>query len=254
MTKHTTGTRDEWLKARIELLKSEKELTRLSDEVAHRRQELPWVRVDRTYQFDTDDGVATLKDLFQGRSQLIVYHFMFGPDYKAGCPSCSMIADGFDGFAVHLANHDVTLMAVSRAPLVKLQTYKQRMGWSFPWASSHGGDFNFDFNVSLTEKQQREGVVEYNYRREEPLVREAGDEGPVAEFAATAGTDVATFMRERPGVSAFALEDGVIYHAYSAYARGLDGLWGMYQWLDRAPKGRNETGLWWRRHDEYDKR
>jgi predicted dithiol-disulfide oxidoreductase (DUF899 family) len=184
---------------------------------------------------------------------------MFGPDYTAGCPSCSAIADGFDGFVVHLANHDVTLCAVSRAPLAKLQGYKQRMGWTFPWASSLGGDFNVDFNVRFTEEQQREGRVEYNYRREaawqvRAQVREGGGEGPVAEIAAMAGTDVATYTRERPGMSAFVLEDGVVYHTYSAYARGLDGLWGMYQWLDRAPRGRNETGVWWRRHDEYDKR
>ena len=253
MTKHMTGTRKEWLAARLELLEAEKELTRRSDELARRRQELPWVRIDKEYRFETDEGSASLADLFRGRSQLLVYHFMFGPDYKAGCPSCSAIADGFDGFVVHLANHDVTLSAVSRAPLAKLQAYKRRMGWTFPWASSHGSDFNFDFNVQLTEAQQREGGVEYNYRREAPLAREAGGEGPVAEVAAMAGTDAATFMRERPGMSAFALEDGVVYHAYSAYARGLDGLWGMYQWLDRAPKGRNETGVWWRRHDEYDK-
>jgi len=252
MTKHMTGTRKEWLAARLGLLKEEKELTRRSDELARRRQELPWVRIDNAYRFETEDGSASLADLFRGRSQLLVYHFMFGPDYTAGCPSCSAIADGFNGFAVHLANHDVMLWAVSRAPLAKLQAYKRRLGWTFPWASSFGGDFNSDFNVWFTEKQQREGLVEYNYGREASLVREAGDEGPV-EFAATTGTDVATYTRERPGVSAFALEDGVVYHAYSAYARGLDGLWGMYQWLDRAPKGRNETGLWWRRHDEYNK-
>src|SRR6267378_1541200 len=182
MTTHVTGTRKEWLAARLELLAAEKELTRRSDELARRRQELPWVRIDKEYRFDTDGGSVSLADLFRGRSQLLVYHFMFGPDYKAGCPSCSAIADGFNGFVVHLANHDVTLTAVSRAPLAKLKAYKRRMGWTFPWASSHGGDFNFDFNVSLTEKQQREGVVEYNYRREEPLFREAGDEGPVAFF------------------------------------------------------------------------
>ena len=177
---------------------------------------------------------------------------MFGPDFAAGCPSCSAIADGFNGVAVHLANHDVMLWAVSRAPLAKLQAYRRRMGWTFPWASSFGGDFNADFNVSLTERQQREGGADYNYRPAEPLTLR-GDGGPVAEFAAMAGTDAATFMRERPGMSAFALEDGVVYHTYSAYARGLDGLWGMYQWLDRAPKGRNESGVWWRRHDEYAK-
>jgi predicted dithiol-disulfide oxidoreductase (DUF899 family) len=181
---------------------------------------------------------------------------MFGPDYTAGCPSCSAIADGFDGFVVHLANHDVTLSAVSRAPLSKLQAYKRRMGWTFPWASSLGSDFNFDFNVSFTEEQQREGAVEYNYERGGHAMDakpEAAAERPVA-FAAMTGTDVATYTRERPGMSAFALEDGVIYHTYSTYARGVDGLWGMHQWLDRAPKGRNETGIWWRRHDEYDKR
>jgi len=261
MTKHMTGTRKEWLAARLDLLKAEKELTRKSDELARRRQELPWVRIDKQYRFDTDEGKASLADLFRGRSQLLIYHFMFGPDYTAGCPACSAIADGFNGCAVHLANHDVMLWAVSRAPLAKLQAYKRRMGWSFPWASSLSGDFNFDFNVSLTEQQQREGTVEYNYRREPPLKEDGiGDaltkrgEGPVAEIAAMTGTDVATYTRERPGMSAFALEDGVVYHAYSAYARGMDGLWATYQWLDRAPKGRNETGIWWRRHDEYDKR
>ncbi len=267
MTKHMTGTREEWLAARLELLAAEKELTRRSDELARRRQELPWVRVDKKYRFETDEGSASLADLFRGRSQLLVYHFMFGPDYAAGCPSCSAIADGFNGFVVHLANHDVTLCAVSRAPLAKLQAYKRRMGWTFPWASSLGSDFNFDFNVQFTEEQQREGGIEYNYRREavsqvplqgatlgvRALAREAGGEGPVAQIAAMTGTDVATYSRERPGMSAFALEDGVVYHTYSTYSRGLDGLWGMYQWLDRAPRGRNETGAWWRRHDEYNK-
>jgi len=256
-----TGTREEWLAARLELLNAEKELTRRSDEVARQRQELPWVRVDKEYRFDTDAGSASLADLFSGRSQLLVYHFMFGPDYKAGCPSCSAIADGFNGIAVHLANHDVTLMAISRAPLAKLQAYKRRLGWTFPWASSLGGEFNFDFNVSLTAEQQREGTAEYNYRREPARTESAiGDsltkrgEGPVAQMAATTGTDVATYTRERPGMSTFVLEDAVIYHSYSTYARGLDGLWGMFQWLDRAPKGRNETGIWWRRNDEYGKR
>ena len=258
MAKHKTGTRKEWLAARLELLEAEKDLTRRSDELARRRQELPWVRLDQEYRFDTDDGSATLPDLFRGRSQLLVYHFMFGPDYTAGCATCSTIADGFDGFVVHLANHDVTLSAVSRAPLAKLQQYKRRMGWKFPWASSFGADFNFDFNVSLTEKQQLEGTVEYNYRREaawtvrgidDTLTK--GGEGPVAENAAMTGTDVATYTRERPGMSAFVLEDGVVYHTYSAYSRGVDGIWGMYQWLDRAPKGRNEQDAWWKRHDEY---
>ncbi len=260
MTKHLTGTRKEWLAARVELLKEEKELTRRSDEVARRRRELPWVRIDKEYRFETDEGSASLADLFRGRSQLLVYHYMFGPEYTAGCATCSTIADGFDGFVVHLANHDVTLAAVSRAPLAKLQTYKRRMGWKFPWASSFGNDFNFDFNISFTEEEQRKGEIEYNYRSEPAwTISGIGDsltkrgEDPVAENAAMTGTDTATYTRERPGMSAFALEDGVVYQAYSTYARGLDGLWGMYQWLDRAPKGRNETGMWWRRHDEYDK-
>ena len=252
MTKHMTGTRKEWLAARLELLEAEKELTRRSDELARRRQALPWVRIDKEYRLETDEGSASLKDLFRGRSQLLVYHFMFGPDYTAGCPSCSAIADGFNGVVVHLANHDVTLSAVSRAPLAKLQAYKRRMGWTFPWASSFGGDFNADFNIGFTEEQQREGRIEYNYRREPALQVAEKDEGGLV-VATMSGTDEATYARERPGVSAFALEDGVVYHTYSAYSRGVDGLWGMYQWLDRAPKGRNETGVWWRRHDEYNK-
>ena len=254
MTTHMTGTREEWLAARLALLEAEKELTRRSDELARRRQQLPWVRVDKEYRFETDEGSASLVDLFRGRSQLLIYHFMFGPDYKAGCPSCSSIADGFDGFVVHLANHDVTLSAVSRAPLAKLQAYKRRMGWTFPWASSFGGDFNADFSVGFTETQQRQQGIEYNYRREAPMVREPVPGSGAALHAAMSGTDPATYIRERPGVSAFVLEDCVVHHTYSSYARGLDGLWGMYQWLDRAPKGRNEAGIWWRRHDEYDKR
>jgi predicted dithiol-disulfide oxidoreductase (DUF899 family) len=253
MTKHATGTREEWLKERVDLLEAEKEHTRRGDELARRRRELPWVRLDTPYRFETDAGSASLADLFRGRSQLLVYHFMFGPDYTGGCPSCSAIADGFDGFAVHLANHDVMLWAVSRAPLAKLQAYKRRMGWTFPWASSLGGDFNFDFEVSITEEQQRRGGTQYNYRREPappPREADATSEG-AAKGAAMTGTDLAGYTRERPGMSAFALEDGVVYHTYSAYARGLDGLWGAYQWLDRAPKGRNEPSYWWRRHDEY---
>src|SRR5215208_7153354 len=254
MTTHKTGTREEWLAARVALLEAEKEFTRRGDELARRRQELPWVQIDKDYRFETDEGSASLQDLFRGRSQLLIYHFMFGPDYTTGCPSCSAIADGFNGSFVHLANHDVTLSAVSRAPLAKLQAYKRRMGWTFPWASSFGGDFNFDFNVSLTEKQQREGRIEYNYQRSgHAMDATAQVPEPVAQNAAMTGTDAATYTRERPGMSAFVLEDGVVYHTYSTYARGLDGLWGMYQWLDRAPKGRNETGMWWRRHDEYAK-
>ena len=250
---HQVVSREEWLAARLGLLKEEKELTRRSDALARRRQELPWVRVDKEYRFETDEGSVSLADLFQGRSQLLVYHFMFGPDYKAGCPSCSAIADGFNGIAIHLANHDVMLWAVSRAPLAKLQTFKQRMGWTFPWASSFGGDFNFDFDASFTAEQQRAGI-EYNYSRE-PAAEMPAEAMPEAEqkFASMSGTDAATYARERPGVSAFVLEDGVVYHTYSAYARGVDGLWGMYQWLDRAPMGRNESGVWWRRHDEYGK-
>ena len=254
MTKHLTGTRKEWLAARLELLQAEKELTRKSDELAQRRQTLPWVRIDKEYRFDTGTGSASLADLFQGRSQLLVDHFMFGPDYKAGCPSCSAIADGFDGFVVHLANHDVTLAAVSLAPFAKLQSYQRRMGWSFPWASSLGSDFNYDFNVSFTEEQQRAGVIEYNYRRGGHAMDATTQfPEPVVQFAARCGTDALTYVRDRPGMSAFAMEDGVVYHTDSTYARGLDGLWGMYQWLDRAPRGRNETGPWWRRHDEYAK-
>jgi predicted dithiol-disulfide oxidoreductase (DUF899 family) len=294
MAKHKTGSREEWLAERMKLLKAEKELTRQTDEIARRRQELPWVKIDKEYRFETDEGSfaganftaggcelvpvrlapnqsreagdsvlgnrkASLADLFRGRSQLLVYHFMFGPDYKAGCPSCSAIADGFNGIAIHLANHDVMFWAVSRAPLTQLNEYKRRMNWTFPWASSAGTDFNFDFGASFTEEQQRKGI-EYNYRRE-PATKPRGDapklsrsapEGPT-EFAAASGTDVDTYTRERPGVSAFALEDGVVYHTYSAYSRGVDSLWGMYQWLDRAPKGRNEDGgLWWKRHDEYE--
>jgi predicted dithiol-disulfide oxidoreductase (DUF899 family) len=254
MTTHKTGTRDEWLAARLKLLQAEKEFSRRGDELARQRQALPWVRVDKPYRFDTEDGSVPLKDLFRGRSQLLVYHFMFGPDYKAGCASCSAIADGFNGFVVHLAHHDVMLWAVSRAPLEKLQAYKHRMGWTFPWASSGAGDFNYDFNVSFTEEQQRKRTIDYNFRRDDPVIAEGmsgATAGGVAESAAMAGTDAATYTRDREGLSAFALEDGVVYHTYSAYARGVDGIWGMYHWLDRAPKGRNETGLWFRRHDEY---
>jgi predicted dithiol-disulfide oxidoreductase (DUF899 family) len=250
MTKHKTGTREEWRAARIELLGAEKALTRQSDDLARRRQELPWVRVDAPYRFETDEGSASLADLFRGRSQLLVYHFMFGPDFTAGCPSCSAIADGFDGSVAHLAHHDVMLWAVSRAPIEKLQRYRKRMGWSFPWASSSGSDFNVDFGVGSTEDDLRNGSAEYNFAPRSWPPRISDDE---SEIAAGAGVDFETFTRERPGMSAFALEDGVVYHTYSAYARGLDGLWGMYQWLDRAPRGRNEDGIWWRRHDEYER-
>jgi predicted dithiol-disulfide oxidoreductase (DUF899 family) len=252
MTAHKTGTREEWLAARLELLEAEKALTQRSDELARRRQELPWVRIGKEYRFQADEGTASLTDLFAGRSQLLIYHFMFGSEYTAGCPSCSAIADGFNGSVAHLANHDVTLCAVSRAPLAKLQAYKRRMGWSFPWASSSGSDFNYDFQAAVTKEQWESGAAEYNFRTAD-LRPSAGQESAgLDEFASgIVGTDWETYRREGPGVSAFALEDGVVYHTYSAYARGLDGLWGMYQWLDRAPLGRNENGFWWRRHDEY---
>ena len=253
MTKHKTGTRQEWLAERLKLLEAEKELTRRSDELAQQRQALPWVRVDKKYRFDTDEGSALLADLFRGRSQLLVYHFMFGPDYTAGCPSCSMIADGFNGFATHLANHDVMLWAVSRAPLAQLQPYKQRMGWTFPWASSIKSGFNADFNVSFTQEEQRAGGIEYNFRRGGHAMDAKSTPEPVRQFAAMCGTDAPTYTRDRPGMSAFVLEDAAVYHTYSTYARGLDALWGAYQWLDRGPLGRNEAGVWWRRRDEYDK-
>jgi predicted dithiol-disulfide oxidoreductase (DUF899 family) len=258
MPSHKTGTREEWLAARLGLLQAEKELTRRGDELARQRQELPWVRIDKDYRFDTDAGPASLADLFQGRSQLLVYHFMFGPDYNAGCPACSAIADGFNGFAVHLANHDVMLWAVSRAPLAKIQAYKRRMGWSFPWASSYGSDFNPDFQAGFSQRQQDSGTGEYNFREFDlRSTEELAGQRPFADWAATCGTDWATYTKETPGMSTFALEDGAVYHTYSAYARGLDGLWGMYQWLDRAPRGRNEARApdaplnWFLRHDEY---
>ena len=252
MTTHKTGTHEEWLKARLDLLAAEKEHTRRSDDLARRRQELPWVRMDKEFRFETSDGTVTLPDLFAGRSQLLVYHFMFGPGYEAGCPSCSAIADGFSGSVVHLANHDVTLTAVSRAPFTKIDAYRKRMGWTFPWASSYGSDFNYDFKVAMTAEQWDSGTGEYGFRHMD--ARPATDEQKAGfdEFAANmAGTDWKTYRQEGPGISAFVREDGVIYHTYSAYDRGVDGIWGMYQWLDRAPLGRNENGVWWRRHDEY---
>jgi predicted dithiol-disulfide oxidoreductase (DUF899 family) len=249
MNDHKVGTREEWLTARLKLLEAEKAHTRRGDELTKLREELPWVRIDKVYRFDTDEGQASLSDLFRGRSQLLVYHFMFGPEYQAGCPACSAIADGFDGFGVHLANHDVTLCAVSRAPLAKLQAYKLRMGWNFPWASSHDSDFNYDFQAAITEEQQQSGAVEYNFRTVDMRPDPNADDRP---NASPVGTDWATYSRQMPGMSAFALDDAVVYQTYSTYARGLDVLWGAYQWLDRAPLGRNETDFWWRRHDEYE--
>ncbi len=248
MTDHRVGTPEEWRAARLELLEAEKALTRRGDEVAQQRQQLPWVRVDKEYRFDTEQGAASLADLFAGNTQLLVYHFMLGPDFQAGCPACSAIADGFNGCVLHLADHDVTLCAVSRAPLAKIEAYKRRMGWSFPWASSSDTDFNFDFQAAMTVEEQQSGAVEYNFRTVDMRPDPTADDGP---DVSPVGTDWATYSRELPGMSAFALDDGVVYHTYSAYARGLDALWGAYQWLDRAPSGRNESGFWWRRHDEY---
>ena len=254
MIDHKTGTREEWLAARLELLKAEKALTRRTDKVAQMRRDLPWYRIDKSYRFETDQGIASLGDLFGGRSQLLIYHFMFGPDYTAGCPNCSAIADGFNGSVVHLANHDVTLCAVSRAPLAKLQAYKRRMGWSFPWASSFGSDFNSDFQAGYTKERKKSGPTEYNFRTVDRWwEQEARSDDPWVSFlAGGTGTDWATYIQELPGMSAFALEDGIVYHTYSTYERGLDVLWAMYQWLDRAPLGRNESGPWWQRHDEYE--
>jgi predicted dithiol-disulfide oxidoreductase (DUF899 family) len=241
MTEHEVGTREEWLAAREELLEREKELTRRGDELARQRRELPWVRVDKEYRFETDDGTKTLAELFDGRSQLLVYHFMFGPEYTAGCPVCSSGADTFDGAVPHLKARDVTFLCISRAPLERLQAYKRRMGWKFPWASSLATDFNFDFDVSHTEEQLRQFLE--------------GDVPPVvAQLAAACGTDPAGYVAEGPGLSAFALSDGVVYHTYSTYARGLEIMLGFYPLLDRVPKGRNEgdsTEFWIRRHDEY---
>ncbi len=235
MTHHRTVSREEWLRARVELLGAEKALTRQSDDLARRRRELPWVRIDEHYVFDTEHGEATLADLFHGRSQLIVYHFMYGPDWDEGCPSCSAVADGFDETHLHLQNHDVAFTAVSRAPLDKLLAYRDRMEWSFPWVSSGRSNFNFDFNVSFTEESVARGQMS-NF-------------GDLLDWM----VDPANLPVEGPGMSAFALEDGVVHHTYSAYTRGIDALWSMWQWLDRAPKGRNEGDLsWFRRHDTYD--
>jgi predicted dithiol-disulfide oxidoreductase (DUF899 family) len=234
-SRHRIASRAEWLAARLSLLEQEKELTRRSDELARQRAALPWVPVGKDYAFATEAGEATLAGLFSGRSQLVVYHFMFGPDWTEGCPSCSAIADGFEGIRVHLENHDVSLVAVSRAPLERLLAYRERMGWTFPWASSLRSDFNYDFHASIDPGA---APVEYNYRNAGEL--EARD------------VSWKDWSGEQPGMSGFVLDGGTVFHAYSAYARGFDALWGAYQWLDRAPLGRNEDGYWWRRHDEYD--
>jgi predicted dithiol-disulfide oxidoreductase (DUF899 family) len=254
MTDHAVGTREEWLTARRELLAREKEHTRQGDELARQRRELPWVRVEQEYPFDTEDGEKTLADLFEGHTQLLVYHFMFGPKFEAGCPACSSIADGFDGLHVHLANRaDAAFTCVSRAPLERLLVYRRRMGWSFPWASSFGGDFNYDYAASFTPEQLREGG-EYNFATfgdRTPLLE--NESGLVAQTAASTGASIAEFLQEMPGMSAFALSDGAVYHTYSAYARGLDGLWGAYQWMDRSPLGRHGDDGIWVRHDEYER-
>jgi predicted dithiol-disulfide oxidoreductase (DUF899 family) len=242
MATHPIGTPDEARKARLALLEAEKDLTRHSDAVARQRLALPWVRVETEYQFETEDGSASLRDLFRGRSQLIVHHFMFCPDWTEGCPSCSSVADGYDGLRVHLENHDVAMATVSRAPLPVLAAYRCRMGWNFPWASSFGSDFNFDFGVSYTERQLAEGA-EHNFRKLEV---------PLAMLPSGGTSDDPVDAGESPGMSAFILDGDTVYHTYSTYARGTDVLWGMYQWLDRAPLGRNEDGMWFRRHDQYD--
>jgi predicted dithiol-disulfide oxidoreductase (DUF899 family) len=252
MIDHKVGTREEWLAARKELLAREKEYTRRGDELARERRGLPWVREEREYTFDTDEGPRTLTELFDGHSQLLVYHFMLGPAFEAGCPSCSSIADGFNGLDVHLANRaDVRLVAVSRAPLEKIQAYRRRMGWTFPWASSYGSDFNYDYAASMRPEQLSD--AEYNFA---PAGDRTAlfdiDSGPLFETARSTGADVREFLQEMPGMSAFAFADGAVYHTYSAYSRGLDGLWGAYQWLDRTPLGRNGDDHIWVRHDEYE--
>ena len=258
--KHKVVSRSEWIDARKALLAEEKALTRKADQVAQKRMDLPWVRVEKDYRFQTENRDASLADLFEGRSQLLFYHFMFGPDYKSGCPSCSAIADGFNGTDAHLRAHDVAFWAVSRAPLARLLDYRERMGWRFPWASSVASDFNFNFGVSFSADQQREGI-EYNYAKEPPVPQEAITDATIpsrktpdgaSRGAEATQVDVATYARERPGMSAFVMEDDAIYHTYSAFSRGLDAVWSVYRWLDRAPKGRNETDYWWRRHDEYE--
>jgi predicted dithiol-disulfide oxidoreductase (DUF899 family) len=241
MTEHKVGTREEWLAARNALLEREKELTRRNDELARERRELPWVRVEKEYSFETEEGAKTLAELFDGRSQLIIYNIMFGPAYSAGCPVCSSSADSFDGAVAHLRERDVTFLCVSRAPLEKLQAYERRMGWSFPWVSSQGSDFNFDFGASHTQEELA------------PMLQ--GNLGPVPGLAAECGTDAAGYLAAGPVFSAFTREDGVVYHTYSTSARGLEFMLGFYAYLDRAPKGRDEGDppeMWIRRHDEYE--
>jgi len=246
MTDHETGTREEWLAARLELLEEEKELTRRGDELTRRRRELPWVRVEKEYLFDTDDGTRTLAELFDGRSQLLVYHFMFGPSYEAGCPTCSSMADTVDGALPHLHARDVTMIYVSQGPLEKLQAYKRRMGWNMPWVSSAGSDFNFDLGYSRTEEQTRAAIA--------PML-EAGAPPIVDHNASSSGTDATGYLTEGQGFTVFVLDDGTVYQTYATGARGVEFLMGYYGILDRAPKGRDEGDafqVWIRRHDEYD--
>ena len=239
---HSVGTREEWVAARLELLTAEKEHTRRGDELARQRRALPWVRIEKDYEFQTEDGPATLADLFRGRSQLMVHHMMF-----PGCPSCASAADGYNGFAVHLEHHDVAMATVSRYPIEELTAFRQRMGWTVPYVSSLGSDFNFDFGVAYTEEDLQDGFVHNLHRNWD----HSG--APATEISAYDGVPSADEEpKDAVGVSWFAIEDGVVYHTYSAYARGMDALWGMYQWLDRAPKGRNESGRWYRLKDEYD--
>jgi predicted dithiol-disulfide oxidoreductase (DUF899 family) len=240
----TIGTREEWAAAREELLAREKEHTRLGDELARQRGELPWVRVEKDYRFESDDGTRTLAELFDGRGQLLVYHFMFGPSYQAGCPTCSSIADAVNGVVPHLNARDVTIVFVSQAPLAKLQAYKRRLGWSFPWVSSADSDFNFDLGFSTSQEATREWV--------QPVLERLP---PIAgRNASESGTDLVGYLTERQGFSAFVLDDGAVYHTYSTGARGVEFLMGYYAILDRAPKGRDEGDgfqLWIRPHDEY---
>ena len=258
MPEHRTGTRDEWLAERRDLLAAEKEHTRRGDELARRRRELPWVPLEKEYRFDTQDGTRTLAELFEGRSQLIVYHFMFGPHYTAGCATCSATADSFNGVLPHLRARDVTMICISRAPLEKLLAYRRRMGWSFNWVSSHQSDFNFDFGVSAVDEAAHAAVplLEANEVSAFPLLSDQRfrDSLPpgVSQNAAATGTDVVGYFSEGHGVSTFARDDQRIYHCYSSYARGTEFLMGYYAILDRTPKGRDEGGqMWVRRHDEY---
>jgi predicted dithiol-disulfide oxidoreductase (DUF899 family) len=260
---HKIGTHDEWLADRLELLKQEKELTKRSDELAQLRQELPWVPVEKEYRLETADGTKTLNELFEGRSQLAIYHFMFGPDYNAGCPACSATADSFNGVLRHLNARDVTMICVSRAPIDKLLAYRKRMGWSFVWASSYKSDFNFDYGVSARDGiAQNSGVpllmanelVFLNMLKEQPSIRQNLPLIPV-QFAKTSGTDIDGYLSEGHGFSTFAREGGKIYHCYSTYTRGTEFLMGFYAILDRTPKGRDEGDdamSWVRRYDEYE--